>query len=214
MTEIKAFVFDMDGVLTETSEQHYLAWKTLAEKLDISINREFNERLKGVSRMESLDEILKYGGQLDKYSEEEKIEFAIQKNENYKKMIESITEENLFEGVRELFEKLKQRGIKIAIGSASRNAPTLIDNMGIRKYIDYIVNPDEISKGKPAPDTFLKAAKELGFAPSQCIGVEDAIAGVEAIKAAGMYAIGIGDAITLSKADVVYKETKDIVLSE
>ncbi len=214
MTKIKLFIFDMDGVLTETSEQHYLAWKELAEELDITIDRVFNERLKGISRMESLDEILMYGGQIEKYSEKQKYEFATRKNENYKKMIKTFTEENLFDGVKELFEELKKRGIKIAIGSASRNAPMLIENMGIKDYIDYIVNPNEIEKGKPAPDIFLKAAAGLQIEPYQCIGIEDAKAGVEAIKAAGMYAVGIGDKDVLCKADIIYDETKNIDLSE
>lgn len=214
MREIKLFIFDMDGVLTETSEQHYLAWKQMAEELGITIDRVFNEKLKGISRMESLDRILEHGGKAGVYTDEQKVEFATAKNENYKKMIESFTPENLFEGVRELFEALKERGIKIAIGSASKNAPALIENMGIGGYIDYIVNPNDIENGKPAPDIFLKAAKELKVDPANCIGVEDAEAGVEAIKSAGMYAVGIGDKDVLCKADIVYGETKDVKLEE
>lgn len=214
MTDIKCFIFDMDGVLTETSEQHYFAWKKLAEELGITIDRKFNEKLKGVSRIDSLNRILEYGGKLNQYSEEEKLQLAAKKNKNYVEMISKITEENLFEGVKNLFEELKKRNIKIAIGSASKNAPRLIKFLGIEKYIDYIVNPEEIEKGKPAPDTFLKAAQALGLEPEKCVGVEDAKAGIESIKSAGMFAVGIGNKTVLDKADIVYKETKAIDLDE
>lgn len=214
MTQIKCFIFDMDGVLTETSEQHYLAWKALAEDLGISIDRDFNEMLKGVSRMDSLERILEYGGQSEKYTVNEKKQLTDKKNKHYVSLISKITETDIFEGVKELFEALKEKKIKIAIGSASKNAPKLIRGLGIEKYIDYIVSPDEIEKGKPAPDTFLKAAEVLGVSSESCIGVEDAKAGVEAIKSAGMIAIGIGEKNILAEADFVYRETKDIDLDE
>lgn len=214
MTKYKLFIFDMDGVITETSEQHYQAWKQCANELGIEIDRTFNEKLKGVSRMDSLERILAYGNRANDFTAEEKAELAFKKNENYKEMILKCTKEDLFEGVKTLFEGLKEKGIKIAIGSASKNAPTLVNLLGIKDYIDYIVDPASVEKGKPAPDIFLKAAHDLGVDPTECVGVEDAEAGVEAIKSAGMLAVGIGDASVLNQADIVYPHTKDIHLAD
>jgi len=211
---VKLFIFDMDGVLTETSEQHYLAWEELARHIGITITKDFNEQLKGISRLESLDRILEYGGVSERYSLEEKLELAKLKNNNYVRMISCFTKENLFDGVLKLFEDLKSRDIKIAIGSASKNAPMLVELMGIKKYIDYIVNPEDIQRGKPAPDTFLKAASAMDIPPSSCIGVEDAVAGITAIKAAEMFAVGIGEKDILKDADIVYRYTKDIDLKQ
>ena len=210
---IKAVIFDLDGVITETSIQHFQAWKTIAHMVGVELDMSFNESLKGISREESLKAILKHGGILEKYSEEEMEKLCFCKNEYYKQLIRQFTHENVFEGVLELFKYLRKRGIKIAIGSASHNAPTLIKAMALEEYIDYIVNPDDVKRGKPAPDIFLAAASALGVKPSECIGVEDAIAGIKAIKAAGMYAIGIGDEEVLKEADIVFKRVADIDFS-
>ncbi len=210
---IKGIIFDLDGVLTETSKQHFLAWKDMAEKIGIEIDEQFNESLKGISREESLRRILQSGSMEDKFTEEEKYELAKFKNEHYCKMIENFTEENLFEGVLELLGSLKQMGIKIALGSASKNGPALLENLKISDYFDYIVDPTTV-KGKPNPDIFLAAAKGLGLTPSECIGVEDAYSGVVAIKSAGMLAIGIGDSNILSNADIVFKEMREVDLTD
>lgn len=207
---IKAFIFDMDGVITETSEQHFLAWKTLAAMLGINFDKEFNENLKGISRLESMKRILEYGNMLDKYSLVEIEKMTFLKNEYYKNLISDFKPENVFDGVVELFRELKIQGLKIAIGSASYNAPTLIKSMKLENYVDYIVNPGEVDKGKPAPDIFLKAAERLGVNPQECIGVEDALAGVKAIKSAGMYAIGIGDKEILKEADIVFEHIGEV----
>lgn len=212
MSKIKGFIFDMDGVITDTSEYHYTAWKLLASKLDIYIDREVNEKLKGVSRMASLDIILEHGGKLEAYTEAEKLAMATQKNKHYVDMISRFTPENLLPGVGELFDELKVLGIKIGIASASKSASHLVDLLGIREQVDFIADPAGIL-GKPAPDIFLSAAKGLGLDPLACIGVEDAIAGITAIKAAGMYAVGIGEKSVLTQADIVFKEPKDIDLS-
>lgn len=210
LENIKLFIFDLDGVLTETSEQHYQAWKTLANNIGIDFDREFNEKLKGISRMESLELILKHGNFENKYTEDEKLALAETKNTNYLEMIDAFTSENLFEGVRQLFLDLRERGIKVAIGSASKNAPMLIEKMDVADLVDYIVDPSSVPNGKPAPDIFLKAAEHFNLKPEECVGVEDAEAGVQAIKSAGMFAIGIGDRTILNKADIVVPETKDI----
>jgi len=212
MKEIKAFIFDMDGVITETSKQHFEAWSKLAQTLGIEIDLAFNEKLKGLSRIDSLVEILKYGGKENQYSKAEIVDLTNIKNQYYLELISDFKPEDAFDGVVELFEKLKQKGIKIAIGSASQNAPLLIEKMALDSYIDYVVNPKEVALGKPAPDTFIKAAQWFNFDHSQCIGIEDAVAGVKAIKAAGMYAVGIGDALILNEADLVYEHTCEIDL--
>lgn len=213
MKDIKLFVFDLDGVLTETSEQHYQAWKQLADELDIAIDRSFNENLKGVSRMDSLARILRHGGKEHHYSAEEQLALATKKNTNYQSMISAFTPEHLFDGVIDLLEELRGRSIKIALGSASKNGPRLLEALGITGYFDYVVNPAEV-RGKPHPDIFLKACTELDVDPSQAVGVEDALSGITAIKKAGMFAIGIGDADTLEEADIVYPETKCIQLAD
>lgn len=207
---VKAVIFDLDGVITETSIQHFQAWRAMAKMIGVEIDEAFNESLKGVSRGESLKAILQHGGMLGKYSEEEMEKLSFCKNEYYKQLISRFTPDNVFEGVVDLFKELKKRGIKIAIGSASRNAPTLIKAMGLQQYIDYIVNPEDVERGKPAPDIFLKAAEVLGLEPYECIGIEDAIAGIRAIKAAGMYAIGIGNGEVLKEADIVFKSIAEI----
>lgn len=210
---VKAVIFDLDGVITETSIQHFEAWKAVARMIGVEIDMSVNEFLKGVSREESLKAILKHGGILGKYSEEEMEKLCFCKNEYYKQLISQFTPHNVFQGVVELFGYLKTREIKIAIGSASRNARTLIKAMALDQYIDYIVDPDDVKKGKPAPDIFLKAAEVFGVKPSDCIGIEDAISGIKAIKAAGMYAIGIGDKEVLKEADIVFKSIAEIDLN-
>ncbi len=206
---VKGFIFDLDGVLTETSKQHYLAWKEMAEKIGIMIDDEFNESLKGISREESLERILQRGSKQHNFSDEQKVELASSKNESYCKMISNFTKDNLFEGVLEMLETLKQNGIKIALGSASKNGVALLNSLGIIDYFDYVVDPSKV-KGKPNPDIFLDGAKGLCLEPSECVGVEDAYSGVEAIKRAGMFAIGIGNAQILSNADLVFKDIKEM----
>ena len=209
---IKAFIFDLDGVITETSNQHFQAWKAVSKLIGIDIDLKLNEKLKGVSRDESLKEILRHGDMLDKYSPEEREKISFSKNEYYKILISQFTRSNVFEGVIEIFQELKKRNIKIGIASASRNAAGLIKAMELESYVDYIADPDEVENGKPFPDIFLKVASELGVTPDECVGIEDAVAGVTAIKSAGMYAVGIGDQNVLKQADIVYRETKDMDL--
>ena len=205
---IKLAIFDMDGVLTETSHYHYLAWKALADDLGIVIDEAFNEELKGVSRTESLMRILKHGNKLNQYSEDEIHQLTTKKNEHYKRLIEAVTPSDLFDGVLEIFKLLKKNNIFIAVGSASRNAPFLIERLGIESFIDYVVDPSQV-RGKPEPDIFLNAAEFFNLSSEDCIGIEDAKAGIEAIKSANMLAIGIGDADVLKDADYIYNSTKD-----
>lgn len=211
MGNIKGFIFDMDGVITETSENHYMAWKMLASSIGIYIDRSLNEALKGISRMASLEVILKHGGRENDFTESEKLMLATTKNNNYVKMIEKFDESNVLEGMLEFFLELRSRGIKIAVASASKSAGKLLELMKLNSLVDYIVDPSTVP-GKPAPDIFLKAAEGIGLKPIECIGVEDAIAGITSIKSAGMFAVGIGDLDKLSEADIVYKKPKDMDL--
>jgi len=213
MNRIKGVIFDLDGVITETSEYHYMAWKLLASNIGIYIDRELNEKLKGVSRMDSLDIILKHGHRDHDFSDAEKTALATSKNNRYVEMINQFTKKDLLEGVEELLCELKVLGIKIGIASASHSAKKLIGLMGIESLVDYIVDPGSVPS-KPAPDIFIKAAEGLGLEPSECIGVEDAVAGIKAIKAAKMYAVGIGDKEILHEADRVYSWPSEIRMTE
>ncbi len=204
MGRLRLVVFDLDGVLTETSEYHYIAWKRLANEIGMDFDREFNENLKGVSRMESFERILANCGKEKEYTQEEKLRLIDKKNEIYKKMIKGITPDDLFEGILELLEEMRSRNIKISIGSVSRNASGIVKGLGIEKYIDYIVDVNKIKRGKPAPDIFLNAAEVLMFKPEECIGVEDAEVGIEAIKAAGMFAVGVGTNDKMYGADIIF----------
>lgn len=208
----KAFIFDLDGVLIDTSEYHFLSWQALGKKVGIDFDRTFNEKLKGVGRMDSLERILAFGGKSTEFSTQEKLKLAAKKNSYYVEMIKNITAGDLYEGVSKLLQQLKRQRIKLALGSASKNANTVLSRLGIEKCFDYVVDAGKIQNGKPAPDIFLEAAKKLNVPPNKCVGVEDSEAGIAAIVAAKMYAIGIGDPAILWQADIVYPKTKDIII--
>lgn len=208
---IQAVLFDLDGVITDTAEYHYIAWKQMADHIGITIDREFNESLKGISRMQSLERILIHGGVQDKYTDEEKARLAQEKNDHYVSLLSDLTPENTYPGIRELLNHLSQNNIPAIVASASKNAPQILKSLGLMELFQVIVNPEGIP-GKPEPDIFLSGASAVGADPAACVGIEDAQAGIEAIKAAGMYAIGIGDTdlLTQSGADVVYPNTSEM----
>lgn len=208
----KGFIFDLDGVLTDTSEYHFKAWQALGQSIGISFDRTFNESLKGVGRMDSLERILKFGGKSDAFSIEEKQGFAEQKNSLYVEMVQDMSPKDLFEGVEDLLQQIQQKKLKLAIGSASKNAPFVLNCLGIESFFDYVVDAGNVQNSKPFPDIFLDAAKNIDLTPDECVAIEDSEAGIEAILAAGMYAIGIGDPAVLHCAHIVYEETKDIVI--
>ncbi|MDF2521485.1 MAG: beta-phosphoglucomutase [Clostridia bacterium] len=212
MRRLEAVIFDLDGVLTETSRQHFLAWKQLAEGLSFMLPDEMNERLKGISRMESLEIILEAAGMTDRFTESEKVELTNFKNNIYKSMIKKFTKENLSEGALDLLVSLRENNIKIALASVSKNAPFLLNAMGIEGFFDAVADPNEIKRGKPAPDIFLAAAELLKVPPHNCIGIEDAFAGIEAIKAAGMIPVGIGRKEELSNCELVVSGLRDVNL--
>jgi beta-phosphoglucomutase len=207
----KAVLFDLDGVITDTAEYHYLAWKALAEELGIEgVNRSFNEQLKGVSRDDSLQKILDLG-QLT-VSSEEFAELADRKNRNYVDMIQKVSPRDIYPGILELLRALREKGIKIALASASKNGPFLLKQMDIEDYFDAVADPAKIAVSKPAPDIFLAAAEQVGVPISACIGIEDAQAGIQAIQAAGALPVGVGKAEDLGASIDLVPDTSHLTL--
>jgi len=207
---MRACIFDLDGVVVDTAKYHYLAWKELAAGLGFSFSEKDNERLKGVSRMASLDILLEVGG--IRASEAEKQQMAEQKNKRYLEYITRMTPDEVLPGVRDFLKALRTAGIKVALGSASKNARVILKQTGITSLFDAVADGMNVGKAKPDPEVFLKAAELLGICPEECIVFEDAVAGVEAAHRAGMKCIGVGDAAVLKDADAViggFTELKD-----
>lgn len=195
-----AAIFDLDGVIVSTDEYHYQAWKQICDKEDIPFNREINEKLRGVSRMESLEIILSNSTKC--YSESEKLLLAQQKNETYRELLNHLSAKDILPGVRELILNLKGRGIKIAIGSSSKNTPFILEKIGMASSFDAIADGNGIKNSKPDPEVFLLAAQKLGVRPEECIVMEDAEAGIDAAIAGGMVAVGIGAASTYQNTHI------------
>ncbi|MFS2112249.1 beta-phosphoglucomutase [Sphingomonas sp. Sphisp140] len=205
----RGVAFDLDGVLTDTARAHYRAWKQLADSLAIPFDEAANEALKGVDRMGSLALIL---GDRPGYDDAERIRLATLKNDWYLEEIAHFGPRDLFPGAREALEQCRAAGLGIALASASRNAPLLIARMQVAELFDTIIDPASLAAGKPAPDIFLAAAKALNVDPSAMLGVEDAPAGVQAIHAAGMKALGVGDRAALPDADWIIPAIADFDL--
>lgn len=186
---IKAVIFDLDGVIVSTDDCHYRAWKKMADEEGIYFDREINNRLRGVSRMASLDIVLERADK--EYSESEKQALAERKNNYYKELICELTPGDILPGAMETLEKLKGNGIKIAIGSSSKNTPIILKQIGLDSYFDAVSDGNNITHSKPDPEVFLKAAEMLKIAPVDCMIVEDADAGIEAGKRAGMRTLSV-----------------------
>jgi beta-phosphoglucomutase len=201
MSRFKAVIFDLDGVITDTAHYHYLAWKQLAESEGVAFDHAFNENLKGVDRMGSLELIL--AGSSKRYSLEQKLALADTKNRHYQQLIATMTAADLLPGAVEALAAVRAAGLKIGLASVSKNAFTVLERLGIRDRFDHVVDAAHIGNSKPHPEIFLSAAHKLGVAPADCLGVEDAVAGVASIKAAGMYALGVGKPEVLTQADRV-----------
>lgn len=212
-SDIKGFVFDLDGVITDTARFHSQAWRKVADKVGAHWTTDLAERLKGISRMDSLDIILKAAGKQDAYSEDEKVALATSKNDEYLRLVDTLTPADILPGIADLVKSLHAGGYKLAIASASKNAPRVLKNLGVSAYFPNIVDPATLKHGKPDPEIFIKAAQSINLKPEQCIGVEDAAAGVQGIKAAGEVAVGIGDAQVLAQADMVFPSTKELTLA-
>ena len=201
MKNIKACLFDLDGVIVDTAKYHFLAWKQLADELKIDFTEEHNELLKGVSRMRSLDILLELGKKT--LTDDQKIAYADKKNEIYLSQILKMEKSEILPGVRSFISELKNNHMLVALGSASKNTALILQKLEIEDLFDAVVDGNKVSKAKPDPEVFLKGAEELNVSPDACVVFEDAIAGIEAAKNAGMFCIGVGDKNTLKAADLV-----------
>lgn len=205
----KYAIFDLDGVLVDTAEFHYLAWKSIADELSVPFDRKKNDRLRGVPRMRSLEIVVE---DMDpKPADMEAL--AARKNALYVEMIGRIAPADLLPGVKELLTALKRNGVGIALGSSSKNAKTVLKNLDIATMFDAVIDGYGFVNAKPAPDIFLNAAARMNADPAACVVVEDAQSGIEAAKAAGMFAVGMAGAETLEGADIVVRNAGEIPLA-
>jgi beta-phosphoglucomutase len=199
--EIKACLFDLDGVIVDTAKYHYIAWKELANELGFDFTEHDNERLKGVSRMASLEILLEIGGIA--LPEDKKVELATRKNDRYVEYITKMEPNEILPGAKEFLMELRQNGIKTALGSASKNAMTILERLELTPLFDAIIDGNKATKAKPHPQVFLMGAQAVGCTPNQSVVFEDAEAGIEAAIAAGMRCVGIGSPAQLGKANLV-----------
>jgi beta-phosphoglucomutase len=199
--DYRGVIFDLDGVLTDTAHYHYLAWKKLADSVGGSFDEAFNEQLKGVDRMGSLNLILAASGK--DFSDADKLALADQKNLHYQSLIAQLSPADLLPGAAESLQQIRAAGLKTALASVSKNAQAVIERLGIADQFDVVVDAEKIKNSKPDPEIFLTAAAGLGLTSDECFGIEDSIAGIRAIKSASMFALGIGSPAVLTEADVV-----------
>ena len=192
---IKGFLFDLDGVIVDTAVFHFQAWRRLAQKLGGDFTEEQNEQLKGVSRVDSLKKIIEWTGAT--VSDEEFQTLMVEKNEWYLELVQGLGPQDALPGALNFLQTAYDQGVKIALGSASKNAPMILEKLGITPLFTAIIDGNNVVNGKPHPEVFLKGAEALGLEPSECVVFEDSIAGVQAAKAGGMSSVGIGDAETL-----------------
>lgn len=214
MTEIKGIIFDLDGVIVFTDKYHYQAWKQMADSRGIYFDETINHRLRGISRMQSLEIILEnFDGS---FTVEEKEKMAEEKNEIYRSLLNTMKPEDVTQEVRETLKELRNYGYKLAIGSSSKNARFILKKVQLMNYFDAVSDGTNISKSKPDPEVFLKAAEFIKESPENCMVVEDAFAGIDAAKAGGMKAVGIGQAADYEKTDFPIQKFSDLlqVISE
>lgn len=197
----KAVIFDLDGVLVSTDEQHYQGWKALCDRLSIPFDRETNNRFRGVSRMACVDILEELSGR--SFTPEQKLEYAAWKNERYRSLLSTLSPESVTAEVRTTLDALRARGLKLAVGSSSKNAKFILERIGLGDYFDAVSDGTNISRSKPDPEVFLKAAEFLGMPTADCLVVEDAVSGVEAAHNAGMAAASVGDAAARGCGDYV-----------
>ncbi len=205
---MRACIFDLDGVLVDTAKYHFIAWRNLASKLGVEFSEHDNEQLKGLSRDASLDYIL-VKGNIDSTSEQRE-QWKEEKNKEYLALVLQMNEDETLPNAKELLKELRSNNIKIALGSASKNAELILDRVNIKHYFDAIIDGTKTSRSKPDPEVFLLGAKALNCDPHECIVFEDALNGVKAAKAGGFYAIGIGEPEVLIEADKVYASLTSI----
>jgi beta-phosphoglucomutase len=205
---LKACLFDLDGVIVDTARYHYVAWRAIAEELGFVFTEEDNEKLKGVSRIRSLEILLEIGGiSLD---DESKTLLAQKKNSLYLQYVLKMRPDEVLPGAREFLADCRNNNLGIGLGSASKNAATLLNLLQITHLFDAIIDGNKVTKAKPDPEVFLTGARELGVLPQNCVVFEDAEAGIEAAIAANMFSVGIGDPVILKKADFVTSGLKNL----
>ena len=205
---MRGFIFDLDGVIVDTAKYHYLAWKNLADRLDISFTEADNEHFKGVSRVRCLEILLDMGNV--KVAPEQFDAWLVEKNEDYLDYISKMDEREILPGVVDVLERLKRQNYPLALGSASKNAKPILEKVGLLSFFNTIVDGNDAVKAKPDPQVFLIAAERIGVSPLECVVFEDAQAGIQAANAAGMLSIGIGDSLVLSEAFKVFNNFTEI----
>lgn len=210
MMAIKAFIFDLDGVLTDTAEYHYRAWKRLADEEGLPFTREDNEHLRGVSRRDSLMLILKSRV----YPEETMQAMMDRKNGYYLEFIKEVSPHDLLPGAKELLDEIRAAGLQSALGSASKNAGEVLDRLGIRSLLDAVSDGYSVERQKPAPDLFLHAAAQLALRPAECVVVEDAAAGIEAAQAGGFRTVGLGPRERVGDAEAIFPSLAGVHLAD
>ncbi|TBV27951.1 beta-phosphoglucomutase [Meridianimaribacter sp. CL38] len=204
----KGFIFDLDGVIVDTAKYHFLAWKKLANSIDVDFTETQNEQLKGVSRVKSLEKILSWGNKT--ISEDEFMALMAKKNDDYLSYIDKMGESEILPDVPKILNHLKENNQGVALGSASKNARKILQKVNLISNFQAIVDGNDVSKAKPDPEVFLIGAKALNQKPENCIVFEDSVAGVQAANNANMISIGIGDKTVLSEADYVFKDFTEI----
>ncbi len=210
----KALIFDLDGVITDTARFHYQAWKSLADSLGYKFDINDNERLKGVSRMNSLEIILEINGAQDSYTHEEKEELCAKKNELYRSLLLTLTPDDILPGINEIIARAKSENVPVAIASVSKNAPLVLRMLGLEKTFDYVADAAKVTRSKPDPEIFMVCADALGVPYSECAGIEDSQAGIEAIHAAGMLSVGINVTVTSIEPDIRLMSTAELATLE
>ena len=212
MTQVKACLFDLDGVIVDTAIYHFQAWRRLANELGFDFTEHQNEQLKGISRMESLDLILGWGNV--SLTDEEKQDWATRKNGWYLDLVKEMTSKEVLPGVKDFLNILKENNIKIALGSASKNSKLILERIEMLSYFDAIIDGNNITKGKPNPEVFLLGAEATRCKPEECVVFEDALAGVQAGKAGGMKVVGVGSPEILTEADIVIATFKEMTMEK
>jgi beta-phosphoglucomutase len=210
---IKGVIFDLDGVIVSTDEFHYQAWQKMADEEGIYFDRHINERLRGVSRMESLEIILEKAEK--QYTQDQKTKLATRKNNYYKVLLDTrISPKDILPGVMTILNELKKRGVKIAIGSSSKNSPSILKQIGLDTFFDATADGNDIKNSKPDPEVFLIAAQRLGLKPAECLVIEDAEAGISAALAGGMKALAVGSATSDKRAHFAAKDLSVITIDQ
>lgn len=210
--QIKGFIFDLDGVIANTSVYHAQAWHQLADELGVKWTEDLATQLKGVGRMDSLNLILKAGGKESDYTEAEKVKYAEEKNTNYLNILNGIDQSDILPGMKEFIEDISAKHYLISLASSSKNSPKVLEMLDLAKYFNERVDPATLKHGKPDPEIYSRGAEILNLKPEECIGLEDAVAGIKAINGAGETSLGIGDPEVLNEADINFTDTSQVTL--